>query len=193
MKRTLFASLLAALLAVSMLAGCTSNGSSSGSGSGSSGSSSTTETSSSSSAAADQLKEGVTMKEIVTKLNEEFGDWGIRMPGEITADMFKDMYYITDDIAEEYYGEATQIRPGVSCIFAVKAKDGQIDKVKEALEKTKSDMDTTVAYLPLDKEMLEAADVYVRGNYAFLMVIGDEEKLDDEQERAKEIVDSFFN
>lgn len=52
--------------------------------------------------------------------------------------------------------EMTQIRPGVSCIFAVKAKDGQIDKVKEALEKTKSDMDTTVAYLPLDKEMLEA-------------------------------------
>lgn len=100
MKRTLLASLLAALLAVSMLVGCTPGSDSSGSGSGSQ-----------SSSAADQLKEGVTMKEIVTKLNEEFGDWGIRMPGEITADMFKDMYYITDDIAEEYYGEMTQIRP----------------------------------------------------------------------------------
>ena len=189
MKKTLITSLLAALLAISMLTGCTSNSSSSGSGTSSSGSSSET---SSSSAAADQLKEGVTMKEIVTKLNEEFGDWGVRMPGEITADMFKDMYYITDDIAEEYYGEMTQIRPGVSCIFAVKAKDGQIDKVKEALEQTKTDL-AAVAYLPLEKEMLEAADVYVRGNYAFLMVIGDEEKLDDEQVRAREIVDSFFN
>ena len=65
--------------------------------------------------------------------------------------------------------------------------------MKEALEQAKTDLDTTVAYLPLEKEMLEAADVYVRGNYAFLMVIGDEEKLDDEQVRAREIVDSFFN
>ncbi|MBC8570001.1 DUF4358 domain-containing protein [Zongyangia hominis] len=173
--KKLLAVLLAAMMTVTLFAGCAQKEGSS--------------SSASQPQSKDELKEGVKLSDIVQKIDEEIG---IAMPGDLTKEMLADMYDIGEDMVEDFSGKFAQVIPGVDEVVVIKAKDGKVQDVKAALEKRK-EARIEEQYLPDMKEKAELGRVVVKGNYAALLIVGDSEKgLDKEIQKAEDIFLSFF-
>lgn len=112
----------------------------------------------------------VSAKDVVDKMVEE---GYVRGPMIADDDMAKDMYHINLDDVENYGIAETQISPGPGLMVVVKAKDGKVDAVKEAVEKIKEDK-VGSAWYPDEKEVAEKATVEVNGNFVSLFLLHDE-------------------
>lgn len=137
------------------------------------------------------INEGATLENIVNQINEEIG---IQMPAPVDETILTDMFYLNGDVVEEYYGLMAMTMTSSDNVVAVKATPGKIEEVTTALEKRKEDVVNSFAqYLPDQYEKAQAGKVIVKGDYAFLIIIGDYEKgLDNEMAKAEEILNSYF-
>lgn len=138
------------------------------------------------------LKENTTLEDIVNKINE---DIGIQMPGAVDEVLLNDMYYISSDLVDNYFGLAAMTMTSSDNVIAIKAAPGKLEEVVTGLEKRKEDVVANFAqYLPDQYEKAQAGKVITKGDYAFLIIVGDYEKgLDTEMAKAEEIINSFFN
>lgn len=138
------------------------------------------------------LKAGSTLEDIIIQIEEEIG---IQMPSEIDDTTLSDMFHISSDLLDTFYGKSSLTMTSSDNVLAVKAAPGKIQEVTTALEKRKDDVVKSFEmYLPDQYEKAQAGKVIIKGDYAFLIIIGDYEKgFDNEVAKAEEIIDSYFN
>ena len=79
-------------------------------------------------------------------------------------------------------------------VVAVKAVPGKIDAVANALKQRQQDLiDQFSKYLPTQYQKAQAGVVIVRGDYAFLVIIGQsEETISEDVQKAEDIINSYF-
>lgn len=137
------------------------------------------------------LTKGTTLETIVTQINEEIG---IQMPGDVDETTLSDLFHISSDMVDTFYGKFAMTMTSSDNVVAVKAAPGKIEDVVSALEQRKAEViQSFEMYLPDQYEKAQAGQVIVRGDYAFLIIIGDYEKgFDNEMAKAEEIIDSYF-
>ncbi|MGL4345342.1 MAG: DUF4358 domain-containing protein [Cellulosilyticaceae bacterium] len=137
------------------------------------------------------LNEGATLQAIVDQINQ---DIGIQMPGPVDETLLADMFHLTPDMVEDYYGLFGMTMTTADNVLAVKAAPGKIADVISALEQRKEDVVTSFAqYLPDQHEKAQAGKVIQKGDYAFLLILGDYEKgYDNEMAKAETIINSYF-
>ena len=104
----------------------------------------------------------------------------IRMSTPIEQD-YIDFIGLTEDMYEAYAGSYCPVTPGVDVIIVVEAKEGKVEDVKAKLEQRKAELvaanENYVGSL-LDKAT--AGRVVVKGNYAVLVIAGDEMVVEDQ-------------
>ena len=170
--KKIFAVLISAVLCVGMLAGCGSKPAASGD--------------------STEMKEGQTIQTVVDRIIDEVG---IAMPAEIDDTLMKDVFYIDPEKdVDEYYGQFAMVNVSADNLLAVKAKPEQKDAVIEAMGKRLKDVQASFAnYLPDQSEKAQKGRVVDRGNYVFLVILGESpESFDDDLDRAVKITDEAF-
>lgn len=138
------------------------------------------------------LTEGSTLEGIVNKISE---DIGMQMPAPVDETILNDLFHISSDMIEDFSGLFAMVMTSSDNVVAVKAAPGKIEEVTAALEQRKTDVvESFSQYLPDQYEKAQAGKVITKGDYAFLIIIGDYEKgFDNEMAKAEEIINSFFN
>lgn len=114
----------------------------------------------------------VKTSDIATKIKEEIE---LRPTGPVEGQQASEMFHLNLDDVEEFTIEQGMMNSGLETIAIVKAKDGKVDAVKEALEKVKEDK-KAAAFYPGEPEAVEASSVEVVGNYVALLIIPDYEE-----------------
>ena len=163
----------AIVLCFGMLAGCGSKG----------------ETSSNSGVA---MKDGETIQTVIDRI---IGEVGIQMPAEIDDATLKDIFFIDPETdAEEYYGQMAMVMNSADNILGVKAKPERKDAVVEALNnRLKNVQDSFAQYLPDQSEKAQKGRVVEKGDYVFLLILGqDYDTFDTDMETAIKIIDEAF-
>lgn len=137
------------------------------------------------------LKEGATLQAIIDQINQEIP---LQMPGPVDDQMLQDMFHIDPADVEAYYGLFGMTMTTADNALAIKAVPGKIATVVAALEQRKADVVNSFAqYLPDQYEKSEAGKVIQKGDYAFLLILGDYEKgYDNEMATAEQIIASYF-
>lgn len=112
------------------------------------------------------LKDGVTVKDVVTKVVEKAP---MQMPMELDDTTVSDLTTINLDDVEEYAITKAMIMNSADVTAIVKAKDGKVESVKAALQEM-LDTEKNNAYLPEQKEKVENAVLIEKGNYVILLI-----------------------
>ena len=116
------------------------------------------------------LKEGVTLSSLMAELEEEYG---VAMPAELDDQTMKDMMGVDVADVEEYAGSFSMVMTSADNLVGVKAKEGKVDTVKEALEgRLEFVRQSFEQYLPEQKEKAAAGKVISVGDYVFLIIAG---------------------
>lgn len=115
------------------------------------------------------LKEGLTVNDVVAKVEEKAP---MQMPMELDETTIKDLTTINLDDVEGYAIKKAMIMNSADITAVVKAKDGKVESVKEALQKM-LDTEKDNAYLPEQKDKVENAVLTEKGNYVILLINAD--------------------
>lgn len=96
------------------------------------------------------------------------------MPMDVDDTTLKEKLSVDPEWVEDYKGQIAGMMTNCDMLVVVKAKDGQIDKVKEGLEKAKADQTAQFEFYGVmgNPERLEASKVVTNGNYAALLMVG---------------------
>lgn len=139
----------------------------------------------------DRLRADATLEEIVMKLGEELG---ITMPTKLDEATLKDVFAINPEWVEEYYGEYSAANTSADHLLAFKVKEGHVDDVKKALEERRDAIVQGFEEGLMEQlEKARNATIVEKGNYLFFVIAGDVQNgADKEVNRAKEIIDSYF-
>ncbi len=129
-----------------------------------------------------ELKDGLTAKDVVAKVEEKAP---MQMPMELDEEMAQDLAKLNLDDVEDYAITKAMIMNSADITAIVKAKDGKVESVKTALQEM-LDTEKNNAYLPDQKEKLENAILTEKGNYVILLVNQD-------IKAAEEAVNECFN
>lgn len=138
-----------------------------------------------------KMKDGQTVQTVTDQIINEVG---IAMGMQLDDTVLKDMFYIDGADVEAYAGEMSLSMTSADNIVAVQAKEGKIDTVKQALEKRLADVRQSFEqYLPEQSEKAQKGQVVVKGNYAFLLILGeDSTTYDDDMKKANDIINEAF-
>ena len=142
-------------------------------------------------AGGETMKEGQSVQTVVDQIAEEIG---IQMPADVDDTILKDMFYLDAGDVEAYAGKMAMTMTSADNVLAVQAKPGQADAAQEALEQRLADVQNAFAqYLPDQSEKAQKGQVVRRGDYVFLLILGESsETYDSDMERAIQIVDEAF-
>lgn len=137
------------------------------------------------------LKAETTLEDIVMKLGEEMG---ISMPTKLDDASLKDTFGIEPEWIEEYYGEFSAANTSADHLLAFKVKEDHMDDVKKALETRRDDIVKGFeASLTEEMDKARNATIVEKGQYLFFVIAGDSgSNMDEEVNRAEEIIDSYF-
>ncbi len=141
--------------------------------------------------AGNTLKEGVTLMDIVDEVESQIG---LQMPGEVNDTILTDLYYMDMSNVETYAGKASLSMTSCDTVVGVKAVPGKIDAVVNALKHRQQDLiDSFSQYLPVQYQKAQAGTVLVRGDYAFLVIVGEsEDTINEDMQKAEDIINSYF-
>ena len=114
---------------------------------------------------------GVTMAEIKEALVSSFGEdyWPNT---EIPEDMLKDIYGVSADMYEEYFGEIPMISTNVDTVLIVKAKEGQMEAVEDALNTYRDAMVSDTMQYPMNVGKIQASRIESFGQYVCFVQLG---------------------
>ena len=86
----------------------------------------------------------------------------------------QEKFHISLDMVESYKGTVAGMMTNCDELLVVKAKDGQIDAVKAALDQALEDQKEAFSWYGVmgTTERPEAAKVVTSGNYAALLIVG---------------------
>ena len=104
----------------------------------------------------------------------------IRMSTPIAQD-YIDFIGLGEDLYESYAGSYCPITPGVDVILVVEAKEGKVEDVKAVMETRKAEIvAANENYVGALLDKAEAGRIVVKGNYAVLVIAGDEVVVEDQ-------------
>lgn len=137
------------------------------------------------------LQEGYTLQSIIDKMNEEIG---IQMPMTVDDAVLEDIFHVNPDDIEEYYGIFGGSMTSADNAVAVKAKEGKADAVAESLNQRLEDVRASFEqYLPDQGEKAKKGQVIQKGDYVFLVIIGqDYDTFDSDMEKAQGFINEAF-
>jgi len=154
------------------------------------------------------IKDDKTLADVMTAVDAKFaekygeGYGAVAMAAPIEEQYLADFMELDSSVYDEFAGDISMSMTNSDAFFAVKAKEGKVDVVKQALEKRLSDLIAQYEFYPVSGsfDRAKAGEVYVKGNYVFLIVVGVLENVEDESpdfsddvKMVKETIDSMFN
>lgn len=138
------------------------------------------------------MKNGESVQTVVDKIANEVG---VQMPSQLDDSILKDLFYIdpASDV-EEYYGVMAMTMTSADNIVAVKAKSDKKQVVVDGLNKRLEDVRASFAqYLPDQSEKAKKGQVIEKGDYVFLLILGEDvDSFDEDMNKSVEIVNSAF-
>lgn len=137
------------------------------------------------------LKDGVTLETIVADIETAVP---LQMPAPVDETTLNDLFHIDPNNIEEYAGKFSMTMTSSDNVIAVKAKPGKVEDVKTSLEQRKTDVINSFSqYLPDQLEKAQAGKVIQKGDYVFLIIVGDYEKgYDNEVATVEGIINNAF-
>lgn len=135
-----------------------------------------------------QMKDGNTVQTVVDRIEDEIG---IQMSADIDDQVLTDLFY-TDPEAdvEEYAGKMAMTMTSADTVVAVKAKPESRQKVLDGLTKRLADVQASFErYLPDQYEKSQRGLVIEKGDYLFLVIIGE---TSEDMEKAQGIIEEAF-
>ena len=124
----------------------------------------------------------------------------MKMP--IDDQYLADFAELDSTVYDEYAGAVAGIMLRSDALFAVKAKEDKVEAVQQALEKRLVDITAQFEFYPVSGsyDRAKAGEVYTKGNYVFLIIVGDFDPdvegtavYDADVQMTKETIDSMFN
>lgn len=91
---------------------------------------------------------------------------------DISADMLKDIYGISDDMYEEYYAQMPMISTNVDTIIIVKAKEDKVTAVEDALNAYREVMINDTMQYPMNIGKIQASRIETFGQYVCFVQLG---------------------
>lgn len=116
-----------------------------------------------------ELKDGLTAKDVVSKVEEQAP---LQMPQKFDEQMATDIAKLNLDDVEDYAITKAMIMNSADVAAVVKAKEGKVESVKATLQDM-LDTEKNNAYLPDQKEKLKKAILTEKGDYVILLVNAD--------------------
>lgn len=154
------------------------------------------------------IKDNKTLADVMTAVDEKFAekygsDYGaVAMAMPIEEQYLNDFLELDSSVYDEFAGSVSMSMTNSDSFFAIKAKEGKVEAVTQAMEKYLSDLVAQYEYYPVNGsyDRAKAGEVYVKGNYVFMIVVGflnniEEENPDfsDDVKLVKDTIDSMFN
>ena len=138
-----------------------------------------------------EMKEGQSVQTVVDQIAE---DVGIAMAAPIDDEMLKQLFYIDPSDAQAYYGQISMANVSADNVVAIQAAPDKKDAVVEGLNKRLEDVQNSFAqYLPEQYEKAMKGRVVEKGNYVFLLILGQESStFDQDMGKAVGILDAAF-
>ena len=140
--------------------------------------------------AAPALKEGVTLKQVIDQVYENYP---VAMAAEMDESVVTDLLGLSTDDVEDYAGYITMVMVSSDNLIGIKAKEGKVETVQKALEARKS----FEQYLPTELDKAKAGKVVTLGDYVFLIIVSnadmDEEDVTAGITKAEELIRGNFD
>ena len=95
-------------------------------------------------------------------------------PIEVDGAALQEKFHLSEEMVDGYKGEIAGMMTNCDMLLVVKAKDGQLDAVRSALNEALQDQkDAFLWYAVMDNpERLESAKVVTEGDFAALLLVG---------------------
>lgn len=154
------------------------------------------------------IKDDQSIQDVLDAVDAKFkekhgGDYGaVAMKMPIDDQYLSDFVDLDTTAYDEYAGAVSMSMTNSDALFAVKAKEGKADVVQQALEKRLSDLIAQYEFYPVNGsyDRAKAGEVYIKGNYVFLIVVGvlpaqsdGTADFDADVQMTKETIDGMFN
>ena len=138
-----------------------------------------------------EMKSGESVHSVVTRINDEIG---IAMPADVDDTALKEVFYVNPADVEAYAGKFAMVMTSSDNVVAVKAKEGKAEDVASALERRLEDVKNSFEqYLPEQFAKAEKGAVIRKGDYVFLLIVGQlDDTIDQDYDKAKKIIDEAF-
>lgn len=137
------------------------------------------------------LKEGKTLQNMADQVVSEVG---FEEPGDVDEQLLSSVYGIDMETVDTFAGKTCMSAISSDNFIAIKAKEGKADTVKKALEEKMEGIKADFKdYVPAEKVKADAGKILVKGDYVFLIILGND-KLSNEEavKKGEEIVNSYF-
>lgn len=154
------------------------------------------------------IKDGKSLQEVFDAVDAKFDEKYEFDYGAVPMRMPLDDQYIADFMEldgtsyDEYAGSIAGIMLRSDALFAIKAKEGKVEAVEQAAKKRLSDIAAQFEFYNVSGsyDRAKAGEVYVKGNYVFLIIVGEFDPdaegasvYDADVQMTKEVIDSMFN
>ncbi len=113
----------------------------------------------------------VSMQDLRDAVIEVIGDnyWPDTM---MEAEMFADIYGVTSDMYEEFLAETPMIGTNVDTLIIVKAKEGQVGAVEDALNAYRDNLVNDTMQYPMNLGKIQASRIETFENYVCFVQLG---------------------
>ncbi|MFV0497744.1 MAG: DUF4358 domain-containing protein [Candidatus Fimivivens sp.] len=126
------------------------------------------------------IKDDKSLQDVFDTIDAKFNEKYDYEYGAVTMKMPVDDKYLSDfadldaSAYDEYAGGVSMSMTNSDALFAVKAKEGKVEVVQQALEKRLADITAQYEFYGVNGsyDRAQAGEVYVKGNYVFLIIVG---------------------
>lgn len=129
-------------------------------------------------------RDDVSTQSLVEAVSSELGDeyWADM---EMSPEILDDWYGISSEMYEEFYGQTPMISANVDALIVVKAADGHLEDVEDALGTYRESMVQDTLQYPMNIPKIQASMIRTYGNYVcFVQLGGSMEGIEDDDEAA---------
>lgn len=113
----------------------------------------------------------IDLQSVLTAVKEAYGENYIPSM-DFDAQMLSDFFGISEDMYEEFFAQGPMISAHIDTFIGVKAAEGQVDAVVDALEAYKTmQQDATMQY-PSNMPKAMTAEVVTYDDYVFFVMLG---------------------
>ena len=98
-------------------------------------------------------------------------------------EMFSQIYGVTSDMYEEYFAETPMISTNVDTLIIVKAKEGKVSAVEDALNAYRDNLVNDTMQYPMNISKIQSSRIETFGNYVCFVQLG-ADVMDAEEEAA---------
>ena len=154
------------------------------------------------------LKDGESLKSVYEGISADFTTTHgedipmMAMPMEFDDSLMTDLVGINMENVDSYYAVTAGMMPNFAEYISIKAKEGKASEVAEQLSKRKADLESQYEMYNVmgNYDRAKAAEVYVKGDYVFLIAVGASDPDNEETggsfiedvAAAKKVIDSKF-